>query len=499
MKVSFLIIFLTLTKALVVAQQVVDVTVVDSKGVSKTIKTDKPDTVMKKAISKQIMIDAGPGSEPIFRSKRDSLSYLVLENHIAAARTKAPEKLDSLYREYGKIMEGGILGYRKVYRASFTPLDSLKLVKDLSQINQVSIIKFKGNKLPKEIFTCKNLEELELVNTSIKRIQGKLNKLPKLKRLIVLNNRPSVPLKLAKNTKIKTMIIRGENPSLLPANYKGLKNLSLLDLSNNNLEKFPTGMTQNKNLKQLLLTNNAITLTQKEDLPSLQFLEKLDLSKNRIRKVPAQVSNFTSLKQLKFNFNFIDEVSPDLAKLEKLEALSFYNNKLLSIPTGVYQLKNLRELDLYYNEIEKLEYTGGQWPKLEVLYLSFNRVYSVPDNIGKLSLIRELYLHDNRLISIPESIGKLTSLKVLRINNNLLTHLPESLINLTALENIDFSNNSISTLPIGLQNYTNLKILAMVNNPWEESTKDTVVSMAKELRKRNVVVHLNSYEIDVEE
>ena len=213
MKVSFLIIFLTLTKGLVVAQQVVDVTVVDSKGVSKTIKTNKPDTVMKKAMSKQIMIDAGSGSEPIFRSKRDSLSYLVLENHIAAA----------------------------------------------------------------------------------------------------------------------------------------------------------------------------------------------------------------------------------------------------------------------------------------------NRVYSVPDNIGKLSLIRELYLHDNRLISIPESIGKLTSLKVLRINNNLLTHLPESLINLTALENIDFSNNSISTLPIGLQNYTNLKILAMVNNPWEESTKDTVVSMAKELRKRNVVVHLNSYEIDVEE
>ncbi len=482
------------------SQQWVEITQVDANGIRRTIKTNRPDTLTKDDKPK-IPAPSSNYDQPIFKSKSDSVQFektQKLIREMVEGKKCDPKMMDSIFALSMEI-RNRIIGYRKVYQANpdFFPFDSLAFKSDRSSITRLSISKVKSKKIPSEIFFCKNLEELELVNTSIGKIQKKLNHLPRLKTVFIYNNKPKRSLKLKKNKWIDTLLIRGDDPSKLPRNYSKFTALTRLDLAQNSLTNFPNGASKNKNLKELVLNNNSITLSNDLIKPH-PFIEKLDLGKNQIKKVPASIGGFYSLKMLKFNHNNISEIDGTIAQLKKLEQLSFYSNQLASIPKEIYELASLKEIDLYYNEIERLDTKVIQWKKLEVLYLAFNKLFSLPDNLGELKNLQELYLHNNRLSSIPVSVGTINGLKVLRVNNNLLTELPNSLSKLQAIENFDLSNNSISSVPEWLFQFPRLKILAMVANPWEAEIKIDLPALAKRLRARGVIVHLNSFDEEVE-
>jgi Leucine-rich repeat (LRR) protein len=482
------------------SQKVVEITQVDGKGVMKTFKTDRPDTLIKR-MKPEPSVAQSVFNQPIFKNRADSIQF---EKTQQAIREMVDGKLydpivaDSIFAISTEI-RNRIIGYRKVYSVNpiFFPFDSLAFNSDRSAIKQLSLSKVRSKKLPIEIFTCKNLEELELVNTSIGKIQKKLTSLPQLKTIFIYNNNPKRSLKLKKNQCIETLIIRGDKPNKLPTNYSKLSRLTKLDLAQNALTKFPQGISKNKKLKELILISNGITLANDVILPN-PYLEKLDLGKNQIKKVPASIGGFKALKQLKFNNNTITEVDEAISKLQSLQQLSFYTNQLATIPKGVYQLPELKEIDLYYNQIERLESLSTNWKKLEVLYLAFNKVFSLPDNLGQLKTLQELYVHNNRLSSIPESISEIEGLKIFRANNNLLINWPESISKIQLLENLDLSNNSISTLPIERFQFSRLKILALVANPWDVETKKNLIVYTKSLRQRGVIVHLNSFDEEVE-
>ncbi len=482
------------------SQELVEITQVDGKGISRTIKTNRPDTLIKDGKPK-IHVSASNFDQPIFKNKSDSIQFEKTQKAIREmvdGKRYDPKVADSIFAISTEI-RNRIIGYRKVYSGNpnFFPFDSLTFKSDRSAIKQLSLSKVRSKKLPIEIFTCKNLEELELVNTSIGKIQKKLTSLPQLKTIFIYNNNPKRSLKLKKNQCIETLIIRGDKPNKLPTNYSKLSRLTKLDLAQNALTKFPQGISKNKKLKELILISNGITLANDVILPN-PYLEKLDLGKNQIKKVPASIGGFKALKQLKFNNNTITEVDEAISKLQSLQQLSFYSNQLATIPKGVYQLPELKEIDLYYNQIERLESLSTNWKKLEVLYLAFNKVFSLPDNLGQLKTLQELYVHNNRLSSIPESISEIEGLKIFRANNNLLINWPESISKIQLLENLDLSNNSISTLPIEHFQFAHLKILALVANPWDVETKKNLIVYTKSLRQRGVIVHLNSFDEEVE-
>jgi Leucine-rich repeat (LRR) protein len=482
------------------SQKVVEITQVDAKGATKTFKTDRPDTLIKgmkvEPPAAQSVFD-----QPIFKTSADSIQFEKTQKAIREmvdGKRYDPIVADSIFAISTEV-RSRIIGYRKVYpsNSDFFPFDSLAFKSDRSAIKQLSLSKVKSKKLPIEILTCKNLEELELVNTSIGRIQKKLNRLPQLKTIFIYNNNPKRSLKLKKNRYVETLIVRGDKPAKLPTNYSKLSRLTKLDLAQNALTKFPKGISKNKNLKELILNNNGISLINDVISPN-PYLQKLDLGKNQIKKVPASIGGFKALKLLKFNNNTITEVDEVISKLQSLEQLSFYNNQLTTIPKGVYQLPALKEIDLYYNLIERLEPVCANWKKLEVLYLAFNKVFALPDNLGQLKNLQELYLHNNRLSSIPESVSEINGLRIFRANNNLLINWPESISKIQLLENLDLSNNSISTLPIERFQFSRLKILALVANPWDVETKKNLIVYTKSLRQRGVIVHLNSFDEEVE-
>jgi Leucine-rich repeat (LRR) protein len=439
------------------------------------------------------------GSEiPIFKTKNDSVKYYLIRAQMKAAFEAIPvdgKKADSLSGEFMVILRTGVSGYKKEYRADplLFPYGKLYTTTNFDTIRSLSVSNVRSRRLPKGIRQCKNLETLELVNTKINRL-GKLKSLSKLKEVRIYNNQSSI--QLSKSKSIKKLVIRSQTEIYLPKTFHRLKTLENLDLAETALTQFPKGVVRNKKLKELILNNNSITLT--EGITPIPSLENLYLTKNKIQRIPSAIGEFTNLKKLTFNFNEIEKVADEISKLQKLEELSFYNNKLKSIPEGVYKLPSVRAIDLYYNQIERLEPKLSAWKKLDILYLAFNQLISLPDDFSALTSLQELYLHNNRLSFIPEGIGELPKLKVLRINNNYISNLPEALMQLRSLENLDLSRNKIESLLNDFSQFDHLKILSLVSNPWNKETKDSLLGVTEKLRARSVIVHLNSFEESTE-
>uniref|UniRef100_A0A3Q3JF45 TIR domain-containing protein n=2 Tax=Monopterus albus TaxID=43700 RepID=A0A3Q3JF45_MONAL len=144
--------------------------------------------------------------------------------------------------------------------------------------------------------------------------------------------------------------------------FKKLLNLTVLDISHNNLNFIP-GQVFNSlpdKLSELYIKNNRLTDSFKWDrLESLHYLQVLDLSGNRLTSVPHMLSDCTkSLKKLILHKNQILKLTPDFLK----------------------DAFNLKYLDLSFNHIQHIEKS------------------SFPDDV--VNQMDMLLLHNNRFLCI---------------------------------------------------------------------------------------------------
>jgi Leucine-rich repeat (LRR) protein len=400
------------------------------------------------------------------------------------------KKIDSLSAIQNALVKRAS-GTRVQYAPSpeFTNGNDLRSIQFEGDVRRLSFSSAEVKKLPRQILRFKNLEAIELVNTNVRKVPAWLRKLPHLQAVLVYNQKRN--FKVGKNKNLKILAVRGGK---MQKSFAQLPGLEKLDLSQCHLTTLPANLHKNQKLKALILNDNSIDLsvvTGKEN----RTITRIEMKGNNLEEVADGIALFPNVRQLIFNGNKISRITPRIAELEKLEELGLYVNKLTALPEGIYNLKSLKEIDLYYNQIERLDERIGNLANLEVLYLSNNRLISVPESIGQLSQLEELYLSNNRLSDLPESLTNLCNLKVLRINNNYLTRQPYYLLKLNNIENIDISGNQIADLPGELSRLGNLKLLVLMNNPWSEEAKETLPSLAKVLREKAVIVHLNDDEL----
>jgi Leucine-rich repeat (LRR) protein len=431
--------------------------------------------------------------EPIFDTAADSAQYAQVQEEINRLLREGQRgaDLDTLMRRRFRMFES-VTRFRKVYFSSpnFTSLSQLRNGEiQPDSVRRLTIDDPTAAVLPPEVFRCRNLVELELVNTHLKKLPT-MEGLDRLTRIILYANDPGRRLKLGKIPTVKTLKLRSPRPSALPRSYKSLASLELLDLADNSLTAVPRGTTRNKRLRELILRYNQIRLSERK-LSVPETLESLDLQRNEIEAVPAMLGKLTHLRKVTFNYNRITSVHPDFQKLQKLESVSFYNNQLTEIPLSLLELPALRDVDLYYNQIEKVPADITRLRSLEILYLAFNRIFSLPDNLGDFPNLKELYLHHNRISELPASLGQLHQLKVLRVNNNYLGSLPDELLQLLNLENLDISANQLTALPEAYFRFPKLKLFSLVDNRFDPALRPDLRKWAEELRAREAVVHLN--------
>ena len=233
--------------------------------------------------------------------------------------------------------------------------------------------------------------------------------------------------------------------------FSKVKNLKLLDLSNNNLVGINNNVTYTLPNLQLLNLSSCNISEFPIFLRAATTLQLLDLSKNRIYgQVPRWLGDVgrDSLHFLDLHDNLLQGPFPTLSFLS-LRYIFVSNNKLTGeIPSLICNTSSLDVLDLSYNNL------SGVLPKC----LVHSNVLSVLD-------LRMNSLHG----TIPATFSKGNNFRNINLNGNQLEGpLPRSLANCRNLEILDLGNNKIKgTFPYWLGSLLKLRVLVIRSNKFQ--------------------------------
>lgn len=230
--------------------------------------------------------------------------------------------------------------------------------------------------------------------------------------------------------------------------FKGLGELEMLDLSQNELADVPDGVFEMlSKLKNLDLSSNHITHISKDSFSGLVQLERLYLHANRIQVI--HVGAFDGL--------------------EMLLELKLQGNQLSSLPS--LRFPRLLLLDLSYNTLPSLGASDLKTPHLEALKLTALGLTSLDEAlIASLRNLHDLDISMNELSEVPPALmqDSLKGLTKLSLADNPLGELRvEDFHKLTGLQELDLSSLNLLGFPQNFfQAFPRLMHLTAAENPF---------------------------------
>ncbi|XP_037295019.1 chaoptin [Manduca sexta] len=230
--------------------------------------------------------------------------------------------------------------------------------------------------------------------------------------------------------------------------FKSLNELSVLDLSNNNISELNFDSSDIKKLTLFYAGYNKITKIYKSVFSHLSSLIELDLSHNIIKVI--DLNTFDSLGQLKkllLNDNDLANTIDSYAfsKLAAVNRIDFTNTKIATYSNSTFS--NMTLLTTFISssgQLTKVEYnaflgTGS----IVILDLSYNLLDDFFVNTTTINEVQKLHLNNNRITNITNvTFYGLKSLQMLDLSyNNLLNVESNSFRSLSSLIRLDLSSN----------------------------------------------------------
>jgi hypothetical protein len=167
------------------------------------------------------------------------------------------------------------------------------------------------------------------------------------------------------------------------------------------------GIIYNPNYLEILIENTDLV-----NLPScienIKNLEILDISDNQIDYLPETIGNLRNLRQFDLGDNQILELPQSLGNLSKLEILKIHDNGLISLPNMFENLKELKVLWMGQNNFPILPESLNNLKNLESIGLSYSNLNELPEFILNNLSLKSLYLNGNKIEFLPESIKNLS-------------------------------------------------------------------------------------------
>ncbi|XP_024046720.1 receptor-like protein 9DC3 [Citrus clementina] len=350
-----------------------------------------------------------------------------------------------------------------------------------SGLQNLALLRLENNTLsgtiPSWLFTLPLLRYMDL---SDNQLTGHLDAFPSksLRILYLTNNRlhGSIPISIFELANLTDLSLASNNFSGIVEPYMLAKlvNLLALELSHNSLS-FGTTSKVNSSFPQIFqLRLSACNISAFPSfLKSLKELSYLDLSENNI---DGQIPNWMwevgkdTLRFLDLSHNFITEMKQ--IPWKNLKYLKLQSNLLqgpLPVPPPRLQFL-LASNNQFTGEIIQSIFRSST---LEVLDLSDNGFSgTIPECIGNFSV---LDLRNNRLNgTIPEAFAEANLLRTLNLNNNELEGpVPKSLVNCTKLEVLDIGNNKVKDVfPYWLGNLPELQVLVLRSNKFHSPMRE---------------------------
>ncbi|KAH9788929.1 Receptor-like protein 6 [Citrus sinensis] len=334
----------------------------------------------------------------------------------------------------------------------------------IGNLTRVTEIVFASNyltgHLPQHVSGLSYLATLDFSSNSLQgRVPSWLFTLPSLMSINLAWNKLNGPIDpfQSPNSLQEVSLQKNEIHGAIPYSIFQLSNLTHLDLSSNNLSG---------TVKFHMFTNN---MDIKYSLASLQ---KLNLSNCNINQFPSFLRNSEKLTSLDLsNGRIRGRISKHDSKgWKSLIDLDLSNNFLTHI--ALHPWKNIKTLDLRNNKIQGSILVPP--PSTQVFLVSNNKLSgaippgTIPSCLGNFSTqLIFLDLKNNSLEGhIHDNFANASYLSSLDLNSNKLEGpLPRSLANCRILEVVNVGKNMISdTFPCWLGSLPELKILVLRSN-----------------------------------
>ncbi len=145
-----------------------------------------------------------------------------------------------------------------------------------------------------------------------------------------------IPREVFTLKQLKQLIIRQNNLSEIPKEIVYLPNLNYLDISHNQLSYLPFQMKDLALLQYFNLSHNHIKELPYE-VQELVHLEYLDLSHNQLITIPTEIETLIHLTYLDLSHNALISLPSVVVQLPKLQQLYVYPNRIQNIPAEMLQ------------------------------------------------------------------------------------------------------------------------------------------------------------------
>ncbi|XP_033736286.1 protein lap1-like [Pecten maximus] len=246
--------------------------------------------------------------------------------------------------------------------------------------------------------------------------------------------------------------------------------LSLLNLSSNDLGEVPEEIGCLRGLKEFYLQKNSIK-TLPATLGSLTNLQILTVSSNKITSLPDIWLSLSSLQHLDVSHNEISGVPDSVRHLRHLHTLLLQHNKFTSIPDKICQLKELQKLDISDNCLDSVPNSLGGLLRLREFLASSCNLATFPMSLCQCPSLRTINLSNNRLKLIPVEVGRVGNLKELNVSSNCLQYLPATL-HINQLHVCDISENPFLT------EADNSDVQLLTQGPYDTGSVPTLFELA---------------------
>jgi len=133
--------------------------------------------------------------------------------------------------------------------------------KDLTNLTELDLSKYKLTELPKEIFYLTNLTKLDLSQNKLTEIPKEIGNLTKLTSLNLMKNKlTKIPKEIGNLTNLKTLNLYSNKLTEIPSEISNLTNLKTLNLYSNKLTEIPSEIGNLINLTKLIIGPNKIRI-----------------------------------------------------------------------------------------------------------------------------------------------------------------------------------------------------------------------------------------------
>ncbi|XP_015126980.1 chaoptin [Diachasma alloeum] len=308
--------------------------------------------------------------------------------------------------------------------------------------NSISVINYE--------YGLANLTSLDLACNNITQLAGDIyDGLPNLRSLDLRGNYlTAVHPGTFALLHLETLNLRDNRlETLRKQAFHGAPSLQILDLSGNILSQLSTGQFRNlKNLRILNLSNNRIRSLPRDIFEGTR-VESLDLSGNRINIIPSQafLEIGYTLRDLNLGENFVEHLDATTFPTSQLNSLNLASNRLTILPDNSFvSLSKLLSLNLSANHLQaNFKELFHYLPALRHLYMTNCGFRKIP--VLPLANLNVLDLSFNSIEAVtPLNVQYFESLKVLHLVNNSLIAVPD--VRLTLLRELDLSGNPVEEL-----------------------------------------------------